>query len=230
MSESTTPLEPTIAEDLLLLLFSPHDGVIHGEGRLFYPLGGAVLSQLALEERVEIDDAGAWKGATVRAVGEAPADPLLSDTWERLAAKPQKVHSLLASVGPQLREPVLDRLVHRGDLVTERKRWLGVFPHTVMKDGPTGRRATVLEPVRAVLVDGVEPAPRTAVLAALLSASGNLPALWRDIPWSGDVYTRGKELEKGDWGAQGVSRAVAVASAAVALTAVTSAAAIASTQ
>ena len=220
MTDATAPGDPTIAEDLLLLLFSPHDGVIHGEGRLHYPLGGAVLSQLALEERVEIEDRGAWKGRTARAVGEAPSDELLLDAWQRLADKPRAVQSLLASVGPSLRSPVLERLVKRGDLVEERRRLLKIFPSTKLVDGGTGRRDALMEPVRAALVDGVEPQPRTAVLAALLSASGVLPSLRRDIPWSGDVQRRGKEFEKGDWGAQGVSRAVAAAAAAVAASAV----------
>ena len=59
-----------------------------------------------------------------------------------------------------------------------------------------------------MLVDGADPTPRTAVLGALLSASGSLPALYADIPWSGAVYTRGKELETADWGAASVGEAV----------------------
>jgi hypothetical protein len=43
------------------------------------------------------------------------------------------------------------------------------------------------------------------VLVALLSASKNLAAMHADIPWSGDVYTRGKKFERGDWGAKAAS-------------------------
>ena len=96
--------------------------------------------------------------------------------------------------------------------------------------GRTGRRAQVLEPLQAVLLNGVEPRPRDAILSALLSASGNLYLMRDDIPWSGDVQRRGRELEKGDWGAREVSRAVAAAAAAVSVAAVASTAAIASTQ
>ena len=35
-----------------------------------------------------------------------------------------------------------------------------------------------------------------------------LPVLHRDTPWSGEVYTRGKELERGEWGAAAASEAV----------------------
>ena len=41
-------------------------------------------------------------------------------------------------------------------------------------------------------------------------------ALHRDIPWSDDVHTRGKELERGDWGAAAVGQAVTRTAVAVA--------------
>ncbi|GIG53904.1 GOLPH3/VPS74 family protein [Demequina activiva] len=112
--------------------------------------------------------------------------------------------------------------------MTQRRRWLGIFPSTALVDGGSGRRDALMEPVRAAFIDGVEPQPRVAVLCALLSASGALPTLHRDIPWSGEVHQRGKGFEKGDWGAQGVSHAVAAAAAAVAASAVVTTAAVAS--
>jgi len=74
--------------------------------------------------------------------------------------------------------------------------------------------------VRAVLEDGVEPDARTAALTALLSSSGTLPQLHPAITWSGAVYTRGKELEKGSWGADAVNTAIASTNAAIAASAV----------
>ena len=52
------------------------------------------------------------------------------------------------------------------------------------------------------------PDAHTGALAALLAASGGLPALYKDIPWSGAVYTRGQELQRGDWGAEAVGESV----------------------
>ncbi|NQW85679.1 hypothetical protein HQQ77_00155 [Frigoribacterium sp. VKM Ac-2860] len=60
---------------------------------------------------------------------------------------------------------------------------------------------------------------RTAALAALVSASGALPAMHRDSPWSGDVYTRGRELQQGKSGVQIAGDAIAVAAAAMLSTA-----------
>ena len=230
VTDATAPLEPTIAEDLLLLLFDPRVRRFRNANRLQSPLGAAVLSQLVIEERIAIENEGTWQGAAARAVGDAPTDPVLLQLWERVAHKPEQVLTLLATTGPALWDTVVARLEERGDVVRERKRWLGVFPHDVVLDGGSGRRDSVLEPVRAALVDGVQPTPRTAALAALLSATSSLPAMRRDIPASAQVRRRGKDLEKGDWGGKGVSTAVAEAAVAVAVAAVVSTTVVTGTQ
>lgn len=196
-------------EDLLLLLFDPRSGTFAGEGTLFYTLAGAVLADLALQGRIELDDGPSLLGPKARAIGNAPpADDLLRAVWEQLQDKPKGVQGLLAGVGPRLREPVLERLVQGGHIGRRRGKVLRFISTTTLVDGGSPRRAELLHAVRPVLVDGVDPAPRTGVLAALLSASGSLPVLHRDIPWSGEVYTRGKELERGDWGASAAGAAV----------------------
>lgn len=189
--DTPTPDTPLIAEDLLLLLFDPRSGTIAGEGTLFYPLAGAILTDLALRTNVEIDEP-ALLGRKVRAIaGNPPTDPLLGEIWRRLSRKPRGVQTLLAEIGPTLRQPVLDRLVERGHIRLEARKVLGLFATTALRDGGTPHRADLVDAVRSVLVDGAEPDARTAALAALLSASGSLPALHADIPWSGAVYTRG---------------------------------------
>lgn len=119
------------------------------------------------------------------------------------------MQTVLAAVGPPLRRPVLDRLVERGGLDRSTRRALGLFTSTTLRGGTTGRRAELVGRVRAVLVDGVAPDPRTAALAALLSASGWLVTLHREIPWTGPVITRAKALEKGDRGAAAAARTMA---------------------
>jgi hypothetical protein len=212
MSEPTVteiPAAPALAEDILLLLFDPRTGTIAGEGNnLFHTLAGAVLVELAFQERIDIDERTTFKGRQVHAAGEAPTDPILREVWERIERKSTDVHSLILEIGPGLRARVIDRVVERGNIGRENRKALGLFNTTALVDGGTSRRADLLAPVRAALVDGDEPDPRTAALAALLAASGGLPALHKDIPWSGDVYTRGRELQRGDWGAAAVGESV----------------------
>jgi hypothetical protein len=210
-----------IVEDLLLLLLDDTSGTIAGEGTLYYTLGGAVLVELALRGEVAPDDSRTmFNGIRIGAVkGELPSDPLLREAYEKVAKKPRGVQELLIDIGSSLRGEVLDRLVERGFIRREKKKVLGIFPTTRMPAQRPEYEAQLLESVRSVLVDGAEPDARTGALAALLSASGTLPQLHPGIPWSGAVYTRGKELEKGNWGADAVNTAIAGTNAAIAASA-----------
>lgn len=198
--------EPLIVEDTLLLLFQPDSGTIAGENILFYVLGGAVLADLALAGRVEAEEQGLFTRVRAAGDGDAP-DPLLAPALTSLSKKPQDVQAILAGIGPQLRGPVLDRVVARGDLHRAEGKVLGLFPTTKLTLA-SERRSDLIRRVRAALIDGDAPDPRTAASIALLSASGTLPQFHAEIPWGSDVYTRAKQLEDGDWGAAAASSAV----------------------
>ena len=214
---AATTTAPLIAEDLLLVLFAPNDGVFRGEGStLFHALAGAVLTDLAIAGHVTIDKRLTMRGRQVHAVpGNPPADPILSATWDRLNRKPTDVHTLILEIGPPLRAAFVDRLVERGHLRREKRRFLGLIPTEALVDTGTPRRAELLDAVRPVLVDGTEPDQRSGALAALLSASGQLAAMHPDIPWSGAVYTNGARIQRGDWGAAAAGEAVARTAAAI---------------
>ncbi|WBQ03476.1 GOLPH3/VPS74 family protein [Kribbella sp. CA-293567] len=197
--------EPTLAEDLLLLLFQPRSGTIAGENTLFYTLGGAVLADLALQESVTFSPSGG-KLETVK--DHVPIDPTLRSAWDYIAEKPRRVQTVLAAVGPALREPLLQRLVDRGDIEQRERKTLFVFTTKALSEGSNGRRAELLAAVREALVDGVDPTARVAALAALISGSGTLPQFHSEIPWNSAVIARAKELEQGNWGAGAAAEAV----------------------
>ncbi|WP_234306730.1 GOLPH3/VPS74 family protein [Streptomyces sp. NRRL F-2890] len=202
--------EMLIVEDLLLTLMDDTSGAIAGEGTLYYTLGGAVLAELALRGHVTAAEGDTGlTGLKVHAVsGRSIEDPLLRDAYRKTAERTRGVQTLLVEIGAELRGTVLDRLVDRGVVSRERKRRLGLFHTTSLSVADTRHKAEVAREVRATLVDGRTPGERTAVLIGLLSASGSLPGLHPAIPWSGKVYERAKEYEKGTWGADAVSAAV----------------------
>lgn len=192
----------------MLVLFDPRSGTIAGEGTLFYVLAGALLAELAQLGMAESEEAG-LRGNLVRTAGDGPpGDALLRSAWDYVSEKPRDVQTVLAAVGPPLRGPVLDRLVKRGDVTRSTRKMLGLFTSTKLGPGTGGHRADLVERVRAVLVHGVAPDARTAALAALLSASGSLVSLHREIPWTGAVIARAAALEQGDWGADAAASAV----------------------
>lgn len=208
-----TSAPPTLAEDILLLLFQPgrrpHSsaGTIAGEGTLYSVLAGAALTDLALGEFVTTGT-GRFGGVTVHAVDRAaPADPLLRPAWDYVS-RPRGVQGVLAAVGPQLREPVIDRVVARGDLQRIERMRLGIFTTATLVEGRTGRRAQLVAEVRSVLLDGREPTARTAALAALLYGSGTMPAHDREIPWNSTTIRRAQQFTNGNWGASATAKAV----------------------
>lgn len=209
------PAERTLPEAVLLLLFDPRTGAIVGEGQpLMYTLGAAMLLDLARHGHIEIEPRRGLGGHRVRADGDGPADPLLRDAWEQIGRTPADARVLVMTLGPVLREHVIERLVQRGDLRRTPYRVLGLVPSHRLEEGGTGERTRLLAPVRAALVDGAEPDARSAALAALLAAGNTLAAMNDDIPWSADVAERGRTFKKGDWGARAASDAV-LANAAV---------------
>lgn len=209
--------EPLLVEDLLLVLFDPSAGVFAGEGTLFWVLGGAVLTELALNGHVEAIEGGRGLGGTVSTVSgvSAPKDALLRAAWDELAAKPARAQAFLAAIGPSLRGPVLNRLVLRGEIVQTRGKALKFIPITKLTEGENSRRSGLVSEVRAALVDGAKPSARIGALAALWSASQTLPQFHREIPWSSQVATRSQAFERGDWGAGEAGAAVNVTNIAI---------------
>lgn len=205
--------DPLLAEDLMLVLFQPDSGTISGEGTLFYVLAAAVLVELAQRGEVGVEDAG-MRGAIVRAGATPPADDVLRGAWDAIADKPRNVQTVLAAVGPLLRQPVLDRLIARGDVRRESRKALGFIPTTSLEQG-SERRGELIAGARAVLVDGADADSRTAALIALISASGAMPTLHREIPWTTPVITRAHQFERGEWGAKAAAAAVTRTMAAV---------------
>lgn len=115
---------------------------------------------------------------------------------------------MLITTGFELSDQVTERLVQRGLLRRERKKFLGLFRTTSLPATHTGHESALREQVRAVLEDGVLPDARLAVVVAVISASGTLVMLHPVPRWSGEVATRAKELEQGNWVAAALSLAV----------------------
>ncbi|MBC8092605.1 MAG: GPP34 family phosphoprotein [Pseudonocardia sp.] len=199
-----------IVEDVLLLMLDDTTGAPAGAGTLHHTLAGAVLAELALIGRIRLDEDRAWyQGAQVVATGAGPLpDPLLQTTYDAIAARPQDIHTLLATIGFELSEPVTERLVRRGLLRRERKRFLGLFPVTSLPATGTGHESELREQMSGVLEDGGHPDARLAAVIAVISASGTVVLLHPVPRWSDTVATRAKELEQGNWVAVALNIAV----------------------
>lgn len=221
-----------IAEDLLLLL--THDGtgklVVSG-AQVDLALGGALLVELTLAERVDVAGPGERvregrlivKGAGP--AGDAMLDHALSTLTSREGKKPQAV---VARLGKNTRTALYERLAAAGVVREQRGRILGVFPTrrwpTVNPRPEADLRATLGTALR----NGRASDPRTGALVSLLSA---LKAVHKVIePESVGLSKKAlaanaKRIAEGDWAAKAVQAAIASMNAAIAAASVAAAAA-----
>lgn len=216
-----------IVEELMLLLLDDDGASISGAGTLHYTLGGALLVELALLDRVELDETsggGFLNGPTVLPRGERPLeDPLLAEALATIRERPTRVQPLILSLGAGLYAVVLERLERRGLISKERRRVLGVFRTTRWPAQDARHEEELRQRILRVLVQGEAPDPRTAAVIGLVYASGAMPALRPPLPWTSATVARARQIQDGDWGADAVGTAVGRTAVAVAASSVSTA-------
>ena len=206
----------TIAEELLLLAYSEEEGKqLISATQLDPALGGAILAELAVNERV------ALYGKKVSVVSATPlGDDELDATLARIAAEGkerrpdwwvQRLHST------KLRRRLLTRLAESGVLTEERGKVLGIFPTTRWPEADGRVEAEVRQRVGDVLA-GAEPDARTAVLIAVMYAA----KLDRKA-FPGASRKRVKEIAEGEWAGDAVAKTIAAINSVVVIAASTAA-------
>ncbi|WP_037066294.1 GOLPH3/VPS74 family protein [Pseudonocardia acaciae] len=198
-----------IAEQLLLLAYRP-DGTAHGKGtELDMALGGALLTELALDGYLEVEE----KEIAAAGGGSTPGNPVLAGALEEIAVKPRRPKACVSRLSKGARRRLLAGLVESGVLTEESRRVLGVFPGKRFPVADPGPREQALGRLRAAVVDGAEPDQRTAALAGLIQAAGLGRRVFPDDDQRA-VKARLKELAEGDWAAEAVRKAIRAAHAA----------------
>lgn len=198
-----------LVEDVLLLLIRPDTGCLgtsHGDA----VLGGALLSELALDGAVELDGRSRFRNGRVRPVAGATVDdPLLAAALAVVAEKPRCPRDLVGRLCRGRLDAIAERLVACGVILPRETRVLGVFRRRRWQLVDPGLRDRLLHDVGEALASPDDPDARTRALLALLAAAGPVdklaapPGLRR-----GDVRRRARELARGDWAAHAVREAI----------------------
>ena len=205
-----------IAEDLLLLLLHDEKGTV-SSAHADVALGGALLIELALAEAVVVRErTSIWSSAKVAAVpGTGVEDPVLAEALRRVAERERAASDLVNRLGKGTRAALTDRLVQRGILRREDDKVLGLFPRTRWPEADGQHEDAVRGLLTAVLVQGLDPDPRTAALVALLHALSIAPAAVDRGPVPArDVRRRAQEVAEGAWAAKAVQDAITATTAA----------------
>lgn len=204
-----------LTDELLLLGYDDTRGKpVLGTYRLDLALAGAVLLDLTLAGRIDVD------GKHVAVRDPAPTDdPVADAALARIAAdKPRTPQAWVERLQKGLRDRVLDRLVAQGAVERVEDRVLGFIPRTRYPAGDPRPEADARARLDGAIRHGVRPDARTAALASLVLAAGLTRTVVPDMP-ERDAKRRLRELTAGDWAGPAVRKAIDAVDAALAVAA-----------
>jgi len=201
-----------IAEDLLLLLLDDESGEAIVDGtRLPRVLAGAVLLELALDGYVTPAEPGedVRKGRLAVRRDGSPDDPILARALEviRAARRPMTPETAIEKLDTEIRVAVFERVIDRGWVRENRRKILGIFPSTSWPALDESHECDVRRVLEQVLVEGLDPDPRTAALVSLLSAVDAAARAFPDADRKA-IRKRAKEIADGEWAGAAVRKAV----------------------
>ncbi len=176
-----------IAEDLLLLLTDDDTGRLVASGATVdIALGGALLVELALAHRVEVEEAGGGNrhGRLVVRDGSVLGDDVLDEALATVTRKHgKKTQSVVTALAKGTRARLYGRLVAAGLLRAENGHVLGVIPARRWPSQDAGHETGVHGELVAALRSGAATDARTGALIALLSALRVVPTVVDPLEW-----------------------------------------------
>jgi hypothetical protein len=203
-----------LAQDFVLLAYADDGTPETDSTRLDNGAGGALLLELALDERVGVQDTK----VVVRdssPTGDAQVDAALAEVAGD--GRPRKPDHWVQHFARYARQQALDELVGRGVLQREKGTVLLVFPRTtypatggVEPPAETETRARL----RAAVAGTGPVEPRTAALCALVAATDLDRKVFPDLDRK-QVKGRLKEIGEGSWAADAVKQTIEQIQAAV---------------
>jgi hypothetical protein len=204
-----------IAEDLLLLLTDDRSGkLLVPSNEADIALGGALLTELALAQRVDVaHEGGVVRNGRLLVKDRSPtSDPLLDETLDRAAAKQGKTPTdVVRALGKDVRARLHARLAERGLLHEETARVLGVFPSRRWPSSDTTHEDATRGLLAAALRAGSTDNPHIAALVSLLHG---LEAVSKVVDPADlgitkrELNDNAKRIAAGGWASEGVRKAI----------------------
>ncbi len=177
-------------------------------------LAGAALLELAFQNRIDTDLTHLTL-VNAKPTWEGMLDPLLEKIVEAKDKKDAKYWvGVFSAEGEKLREKTLDRLVQRGIIKREEKRFLWVIPGRRYPMVNNQEEQEVRKRIQSVIAEGEVPGPRDVVLISLSSACQLLRSVFSDADLL-KYSARIAEVSKMDLIGRAVSKSVAEVQEAV---------------
>ena len=159
----------------MLIVLRDREGTIAASDRYQYAIGGAVLAELMLHERIDIETDKKKQYARVLDT-RSLHDPLLDTCLARMAAAKKRAQlqtwvSRFAGT-KNLKHLVAGQLVQRGILRVSQDKVLGIFRRTIYPElDPRPERQLNEQLERAILGEKNDVATRTAILISLAGSA-----------------------------------------------------------
>ena len=165
-------------EEILLLALRDKEGTIASGTMYQYAIGAALLAELLLSKRIEVEQSGRRK--LVNSIISTPlGDPLIDECLEKIInAKRRAVLqtwvSRFAGI-KNLKNRVAQQLCRRGILKADEDKVLLIFTRKIYPEVNPEPEKELIERLRyAVLTDADDIDPRTIVLLSLANSTGLL--------------------------------------------------------
>jgi hypothetical protein len=167
--------ELMLHEQILLLALRDEEGTIAFGANYSFAVGGAVLAELLLHRRVEIEESKRRK--LVNLIDAAPlGEPVMDECLEKIRnakrrANPRTWVSRFASV-KKLKHRIAEGLCDRGILRADDVKVLLFFTRKVYPEvNPAPERDMIERTRQAIFTESTEVDPRTVVLISLAKAT-----------------------------------------------------------
>ena len=169
-------------EEILLLALRDEEGTIASGTMYQYAIGAAVLAELLLSKRIEVEQSGRRK--LVNLVSPSPlGEPLIDECLEKITrAKRRAVLqtwvSRFASM-KNLKHRVARQLCRRGILRADEDKVLLIFTRKIYPEvNPVPEKELIERLRRAIFTDSRDIDPKTIVLVSLANSTGLLKVVF----------------------------------------------------
>jgi Golgi phosphoprotein 3 len=162
-------------EEIMLLALRDREGTVFSGSMYGFAIGGAVLAELLLEKRIDIEAVRKRKYA--RLLSSTPVgDPLLDECLSRIAEARRRaqLHGWVSRLAgtKNLKHRVAEQLARRGILRVDEDKVLWIFTRRIYPEvDPQPEREIIERLRRAIFGESREIDPRTVILLSLAQAA-----------------------------------------------------------
>jgi Golgi phosphoprotein 3 len=205
-------------EEILLLALRDKEGTIAFGTMYQYAIGAALLAELLLSKRIEVEQSG--KRKLVNLISSTPlGDPLIDKCLDKISGAKRRAAlqtwvSRFAGT-KNLKNRLAQQLCRRGILRADEDKVLLIFTRKIYPEiNPEPERELIQRMRYAVLTDAVDIDPRTIVLLSLANSSGLLKMAFNKKELK-DRKVRIKQIVNGEITGKAATEAIQAMQAAV---------------